>query len=69
MSDQQFSALAAKVNDLIQLCEQLDSENRNLKSAASGWQREREQLVKKSELARSKVESMISRLKVLEQEA
>ena len=68
MADKQLKTLAAKVNDLIQLCELLDQENRELKSQASGWAEEREQLIDKTEVARKKVELMISRLKALEQE-
>lgn len=69
MDNQQFKALERKVDDLITLCDQLDRENRVLKAEAGEWQREREQLVKKTELARSKVEAMIGRLKTLEQES
>jgi len=69
MENQQFKMLERKVTDLIHLCEQLDQENRVLKNAASGWQQEREQLVQKTEVARSKVEAMIVRLKALEQES
>jgi cell division protein ZapB len=47
----------------------MDRENRVLKSAAINWQQEREQLVQKTEIARSKVESMIVRLKALEPES
>ena len=68
MADQQLKALANKIDDLIQLCGQLDEENRTLKSDASGWHQERQQLVEKTEIARSKVETMISRLKTLEQQ-
>jgi cell division protein ZapB len=69
MENQQFKLLERKVSDLIQLCEQMDRENRVLKTAAIGWQQEREQLIQKTEIARSKVESMIVRLKALEQES
>jgi cell division protein ZapB len=69
MENQQFKLLERKVTDLIHLCEQLDRENRVLKTAANGWQQEREQLVQKTEIARSKVEAMIVRLKALEQES
>jgi cell division protein ZapB len=68
MENQPLKLLERKVADLIHLCEQLDRENRVLKSAANGWQQEREQLVQKTEIARSKVEAMIIRLKALEQE-
>ena len=69
MENQQFKLLERKVVDLIHLCEQLDKENRALKSAASGWQQEREQLIQKTEIAREKVEAMIVRLRALEQES
>lgn len=69
MENQQFKLLERKITDLIQLCEQLDRENRVLKTASHGWQQEREQLVQKTEVARNKVEAMIIRLKALEQES
>ncbi|HEY3699439.1 MAG TPA: TIGR02449 family protein [Spongiibacteraceae bacterium] len=68
MESQQFKLLERKIGDLIHLCEQLDRENRLLKTAANGWQQEREQLIQKTEVARSKVEAMIIRLKTLEQQ-
>ena len=69
MADQQLQALANKIDDLIQLCDQLDQENRSLKTDAANWLQEREALVEKTEVARSKVESMITRLKALEQQS
>jgi cell division protein ZapB len=68
MESQQLKLLERKINDLIQLCEQLDRENRVLKNTAQSWEQEREQLIQKTEIARSKVEAMIIRLKALEQE-
>jgi len=69
MADPQLKALARKIDDLIALCGHLDDENRRLKASALDWGREREQLVEKTDLARSRVESMIVRLKTLEQES
>lgn len=69
MDDQQLKALARKIDDLIQLCGKLEQENRQLKTAAGSWQQEREQLIEKTEVARGRVESMITRLKALEQES
>ncbi len=66
MADQQLKVLANKIDDLIQLCDLLDQENRALKTDAANWLQEREHLVEKTEVARTKVESMISRLKALE---
>ncbi len=69
MADQQIKSLAAKIDDLITLCAQLNDENRRLKSQATQWAQEREQLIEKTEIARNKVETMISRLRALEQES
>jgi cell division protein ZapB len=69
MAENPLKALANKIDDLIMLCGQLDQENRQLKAAASGWVQERVQLVEKTEIARNKVETMITRLKALEQES
>ena len=60
MADQQLKALATKIDDLIQLCDLLDKENRDLKAEATGWVQERKQLVEKTEMARTKVETMIT---------
>lgn len=66
---QPFKVLERKIADLIHVCEQLNTENRTLKVEALSWQREREQLIQKTEMARVKVEAMILRLKTLEQES
>ncbi len=66
---QPFKALEHKIADLIQVCDQLNTENRTLKVEALSWQREREQLIQKTEMARVKVEAMILRLKTLEQDS
>lgn len=69
MEESQLKALASKIDDLIELCSTLERENRQLKSEAGHWQREREQLMEKTDLARNKVEAMIGRLRALEQES
>lgn len=69
MTNPQLKALSVKINDLIKLCDRLDKENRSLKADAAGWVDERDSLVEKTEIARNKVESMISRLKMLEEES
>ena len=63
-----IAALEEKVDELIELCEVLGRENRALRSQQQSWTVERAKLIEKNELAKSKVESMISRLKTLEQE-
>jgi cell division protein ZapB len=69
MDEQQFIALERKIDELIKLCDVLNSENNALKNRESNWTLERARLVEKNELARSKIESMIIRLKSLEQNA
>lgn len=69
MADTPVKAVEKKIDELIQLCEQLNRENQSLKAKAASWQRERESLLEKTNLARNKVESMIQRLRALEQES
>jgi len=61
--------LENKLDQLIHLCERLEKENQNLRTKESDWARERTRLIEKNELARSRVEAMISRLKSLETQA
>ncbi len=68
MSQELLQSLEAKMDRLIRVCEQLQTENDALKARAEEWQRERVRLVEKNELARSRVEAMITRLKSLESE-
>lgn len=69
MDEQQFIALERKIDELIKLCDVLNAENNALKNRESTWTLERSRLVEKNELARHKIESMITRLKSLEQDA
>ncbi len=68
MSAEQFRALEHQVDQLIYRCHQLEQENRSLRGQESGWRKERARLIEKNELARTRVEAMIHRLKALEQE-
>lgn len=56
------------MDQLIHLCHQLQQENAQLKTRESEWQQERNRLIEKNELARSRVEAMISHLKNLDTE-
>lgn len=69
MTENQLKALEKKIDELIALCGDLNSENQSLKRESQGWHSERLQLIEKNELARSKVEAMINRLQALEQES
>lgn len=68
MSSPDWAALEKKVSELIELCAVLSRENRALRAQQQNWTTERAKLIEKNELAKSRVESMITRLKTLEQD-
>ena len=68
MSDELLLSLETKLDRLILLTGRLQQENAELKARESDWQRERVRLVEKNELARSRVEAMITHLKNLDAE-
>ena len=59
----------ARLDELISLCDRLEKENSTLRSQETDWQQERARLIEKNELARNRVEAMITRLKSLEAES
>ena len=63
------AAIPFLLNELVDRCDLLTRENHALKQLQSSWTTERAKLIEKNELAKSKVESMISRLKSLEQDS
>ncbi|MNF31130.1 hypothetical protein D3C85_946940 [compost metagenome] len=69
MEDVDLHALTTKLELLIQRVEQLKARNRVLLANEQAWREERAHLIEKNEMARHKVESMISRLKALEQDS
>ena len=68
MSDDLLLALETKLDKLILLCNRLQQENAELKTRDGEWQRERVRLIEKNELARSRVEAMITHLRNLDAE-
>lgn len=68
MSDDLLLAFETKLDKLILHCDRLQQENTELKARESEWQRERVRLVEKNELARSRVEAMITHLRNLDAE-
>ncbi len=68
MPGDDWKALESKVDELIELCGVLTKENRALRAQQQNWTTERAKLIEKNELAKSRVESMITRLKALEQD-
>ncbi len=69
MEPNELSELSNKVEHLIALCTNLQQENESLRSGEQQWKLERTQLIEKNELARTRVEAMIGRLKALEHES
>ena len=66
MATNDLEALEEKVDELIALTEVLVEENQVLKAKQQSWTTERAKLVEKNELAKTRVESMIARLKALD---
>jgi len=66
--EHELSALEVRVEELIALCQQLKAENQALRNQNSVLMVERAELIEKNELARSRLESMIMRLKSMEQD-
>jgi len=69
VSQSVLNTLENKLDQLINLCERLEKENKSLRAKESDWARERTRLVEKNELARTRVEAMITRLRNLETQA
>jgi cell division protein ZapB len=66
MAEDQLKALEQKIDELIALCGELNRENQALKADSASWHRERQDLIDKNEMARSKVAAMIDRLRAME---
>lgn len=66
MDQAELEALAARIERLIERNRQLEAENTRLRQAQEDWQQERVQLMQKNDMARHRIEAMISRLRSLE---
>lgn len=67
MSEDSFQSLNEKVDDLIELCAEMKRENQALKANESNWHSERQQLLERNKEAKSKLESILVRLKAMDQ--
>ena len=65
---EQLSQLEQQIDELLVLTQVLSKENRALRAQQKNWSTERAKLIEKNELAKSRVESMITRLKALEKD-
>lgn len=66
ISENDLARLEKQVSELIEICGELKKENTSLRTQQDHLVTERAQLIEKTELARTRVESMIARLKSLE---
>ena len=66
MAENQLQVLEQKIDELIALCDQLNRENQSLKAESRNWMLERQELMDKNDLARTRVEAMINRLRAME---
>lgn len=69
MLEEELQSLDQKVDSLLARCQQLSEENSQLKKREKELLEERVGLVEKTELARARVETLITRLQELENEA
>ncbi len=67
MADNPLNSLESKIDELIDLCQQLNRENSALKAENAGFQRERRDLLEQNAQARSRVEAVLDRLRSMEQ--
>lgn len=67
--DQDLKRLEFRLEELIRTIDRLKEENRSLRVQQDHMTSERAQLIERNEMARSRVEAMITRLKAMEQNA
>ena len=60
--------LEQQVDDLLRASRRMREENMLLKSQQSAWLSERAQLIEKTDIARTRIEQMVRRLKELDDE-
>lgn len=66
MESENLKILERRVEELIEVCRRLSKENQALKSGQESLAAEHASLVEKTQIARSRIEAMIGRLKALE---
>ena len=67
MTDEKFTTLDQKIDSLIELCATMKRENQLLRANEHNWHSERQQLLETNNLAKTRLESVLNRLKSLEQ--
>tara|TARA_B100000575_G_scaffold49330_1_gene36281 strand:+ start:589 stop:795 length:207 start_codon:yes stop_codon:yes gene_type:complete len=66
MNEESFNTLSSKVDDLIDLCAEMKHENQILKADKSNLQYEHQQLMERNQLAKTKLQSVLKRLKSMD---
>lgn len=66
VDNQEVKQLESRIDDLIDACQRLKSENQRLHTNQTDMTDEHERLVEKTKIARSRIQGMIERLKALE---
>ena len=64
-TEEKFDSLKNKGDDLIKVCSEMKVKNQILKASEDNWQTERKQLLEKNREAKSKLESILTRLKAM----
>ncbi|MDG1688682.1 MAG: TIGR02449 family protein [Gammaproteobacteria bacterium] len=68
MEKDDLQQLEKQIDDLLKVSRRTREENMLLKSQQSAWVTERAKLVERTELARSRIDKMVERLKELDNE-
>lgn len=69
MSDTDITNLENRIDELITICDQLKNENTVLRERQDLMVEERERLIEKADMARTRVEGILTRLRSMEQQA
>ena len=69
VTEQELQKLEVRLEELVNSIERLKEENRSLRNQQDSLVSERANLIEKNELARTRVDAMINRLKAMEQGA
>jgi cell division protein ZapB len=67
VTEQELQKLEVRLEELVNTITQLKEENRSLRNQQDSLVSERANLIEKNEMARTRVEAMINRLKAMEQ--
>lgn len=67
MNEDQFNTLDEKITALIALCAAMKQENQLLRAGQHSWQTERQQLLENNRQAKARLESVLTRLRSMEQ--